>query len=311
MNSTEARKFQQVYTRFQRLLQLQGYSEATCDSYGRGLRRFAQWCRCCPHAGITQRQFEAYFSQLIGSHSWATVKCDRNGIMRFWELLLKKEWPFPELIKPPVVKTLPDILTQTEITELLNHVKEFRFRVFLFTVYSMGLRLDEALHLKPGDIDAERKRVHIRDGKGHKDRFVILPAITLTLLRVFWASHRNPKWIFPSRDPARYNGPMDRGSAQLAMADAKKAANIHKTISIHNLRHSYATHCLEIGMDLRSIQELLGHDSPTTTAVYTQLTHTIHKNNDVLIKEMMEDFSVQNFDCSDVSPTNKKGGKDD
>jgi site-specific recombinase XerD len=311
MNSTEERKFQQVYTRFQRLLQLQGYSEATCDSYGRGIRRFAHWCRCCPHAGITQRQFETYFSQLINSHSWATVKCDRNGIMRFWELVLKRDWPFPELIKPPVKKALPDILTQAEIGVLLNQVHEPRFRVFLFTIYSMGLRLDEALHLKPGDIDAQRMRVHIRDGKGHKDRFVILPAVTLQLLRAFWASHRNPKWIFPSHDPKRYPGPMDRGSAQIAMAQAKRAANIHKSVSIHNLRHSYATHCLEMGMDLRSIQELLGHDSPATTALYTQLTHTIQKNNDGIIQVLMGDFSALDFDRSAVPTQNKEGGKDD
>jgi site-specific recombinase XerD len=208
--------------------------------------------------------------------------------MRFWELVLKCEWPHLDLIKPPVTKVLPDILTQSEITAILNHVHEPRFRVFLFTVYSMGLRLDEALHLQPGDIDAQRMRVHIRNGKGHKDRFIILPEVTLKILRDFWVTHKNSNWIFPSRDPARYPGPMDRGSAQKAMADAVKAANIHKRISIHNLRHSYATHCLEFGMDLRSIQELLGHDSPTTTALYTQLTQTIQKNNDALIQLLMQ-----------------------
>lgn len=288
MNSTETHKFQQAYVRFQRLLKLQGFAEATCDSYGRGIRRLADWCNCCPHAGLTQRQFENFFSQLIQSHSWSTVKCDRNGIMRFWELVLKREWPHPDLVRPPVVKVLPDILTQTEIFAILNQVQEPRFRVFLFTVYSMGLRLDEALHLQPGDIDGQRLRVHIRNGKGHKDRFVILPETTYHLLRAFWATHRNKDWIFPSRAPLRYPGPMDRGSAQKAMADAVKAANIHKRVSIHNLRHSYATHCLEFGMDLRSIQELLGHDSPTTTAMYTQLTQTIQKNNDALIQLLMQ-----------------------
>lgn len=288
MNSTETHKFQQAYARFQRLLKLQGFAEATCDSYGRGIRRLADWCNCCPHAGLTQRQFENFFSQLIQSHSWSTVKCDRNGIMRFWELVLKREWPHPDLVRPPVVKVLPDILTQTEIFAILNQVQEPRFRVFLFTVYSMGLRLDEALHLQPGDIDGQRLRVHIRNGKGHKDRFVILPETTYHLLRAFWATHRNKDWIFPSRDPLRYPGPMDRGSAQKAMAQATKAANIHKRVSIHNLRHSYATHCLEFGMDLRSIQELLGHDSPTTTAMYTQLTQTIQKNNDALIQLLMQ-----------------------
>ncbi len=288
MNSTEIQKFKQAYTRFQRLLKLQGYSEATCESYCRGIRRLANWCNRCPHAGLTQKQFEAYFSELINTHSWATVKCDRNGIMRFWELVLKKEWPFPHLIKPPVKKILPDILTQAEITALLDHVREPRCRVFLYTVYSMGLRLDEALHLKPGDIDGELLRVHIRNGKGHKDRFVTLPENTYHLLRNFWRTHKNADWIFPSRDPNRYPGPMDRGAVQQAMALATQAAGIHKRVSIHNLRHSYATHLLEWGVDLRSIQELLGHDSPTTTALYTQLTQTLQNNSHVIIQHLMQ-----------------------
>lgn len=309
MNSTETRKFKQAYTRFQQLLQLQGYSEATCESYGRGIRRLADWCSGCPHAGLTQRDFEAYFSQLIKSHSWATVKCDRNGTMRFWELVLKREWPYPELIKPPVIKSLPDILTPAEISELLTHVREVRFQVFLFTVYSMGLRLDEALHLQPGDIDGKRMRVHIRNGKGHKDRFVILPEVTLHLLRAFWATHKNTDWIFPSRDPARHPGPMDRGSAQLAMAQAKKAATILKRVSIHNLRHSYATHCLEFGMDLRSIQELLGHDNPTTTARYTQITQTIQKNNDAIVHLLMGQVMAPTIDTSArARKQSKRGG---
>ena len=304
MNSTETQKFKQAYARYQRLLQLQGYSEATCDSYGRGLRRFAHWCKCCPHAGITLRKFEAYFSQLIQSHSWATVKCDRNGLMRFWELNLKIDWPYPEMVKPPVVKVLPDILTQSDISALLNRVEEPRFRVFLFTVYTLGLRLDEALNLRPGDIDGQRMRVHIRNGKGHKDRFVILPEVTYRLLRQFWTTHKNKEWIFPSKNPERHAGPMDRGSAQTAMAKATKAANIHKTVSIHNLRHSYATHCLEFGMDLRSIQELLGHESPATTAIYTQLTHTLQKNNEAIIQLLMQGINPPSIKESTNTNTN-------
>jgi site-specific recombinase XerD len=290
MNSTQNRQFQQVYTRFQRLLALQGYSQATCSSYGRGLRRLAEWCDACPHAGLTQRDFEAYFSQLMQTHSWATIKCDRNGIMRFWELVLKKEWPFPELIKPPIIKSLPDILTFEEINRLLQHILEPRFRVFLFTVYSMGLRLDEALHLQPGDIDGQRMRVHIRNGKGHKDRFVILPPPTYHLLREFWCTHKNKHWIFPNRHPA-------------------KNPNIHKKVSIHNLRHSYATHCLESGLDLRSIQELLGHDSPTTTALYTQLTQTLQKNNDTLIAQFLQNIIRPDLSVKSNTSTKNKSTK--
>ena len=287
MNSTETRKFQQAFNRFERLLELQGYTTATQGSYCRGIRRFAFWYGKCPHARITKTDFEAYFSELLKTHSWATIKCDRNGIMRYWELVLECDWPWFDLLKPPIKKVLPDILTQAEISRILDHTTELRCRVFLFTVYTMGLRLDEALHLKPGDIDGKTLMVHIRDGKGHKDRLVNLPPNAYLLLREFWATHRDKHWIFPSRDPKRYPGPMDRGAAQKAMAAATKAANIHKTVSIHNLRHSYATHLLEMGLDLRSIQELLGHDSPATTAMYTQLTQTLRQNTASVIEFLM------------------------
>jgi integrase/recombinase XerD len=304
MNSTESRKFKQAYARFQTLLQLQGYTEATQNSYCRGIRRFAAWLGQCPHPRITKTDFEAYFSALLKTHSWATIKCDRNGIMRYWELILKCEWPWFDLIKPPIKKVLPDILTQDEISRILQHTHEPRCRVFLFTVYTLGLRLDEALHLKPGDIDGQKLKVHIRNGKGHKDRLVNLPPNTYLLLREFWATHRDKNWIFPSRDPKRNTGPMDRGSAQKAMALATKAANIHKTVSIHSLRHSYATHLLEVGLDLRSIQALLGHESPTTTAMYTQLTQTVQQNAAAVIE-----FLMQKIPTPSVLNTQTQGAK--
>lgn len=292
MNNTELRKFEQAYAQFQRLLELRGYSEATQDSYSRSIRRFAHWSGKCPHQRMNKDLFEKYFSELLQTHSWSTIKCDRNGIMRYWELVLECKWPWPELVKPPVLKILPDILTQAEISAILNEVHEPRFRVFLFTTYSLGLRLSEALNLQLGDIDGKTLRVHIRNGKGHKDRLIILPKPTYLLLQQFWRTHRNAVWIFPSRDPERYPVPMDKGAAQQAMALAVTAANIHKKVSIHTLRHSYATHLLELGMDLRSIQELLGHDSPTTTAIYTRLTQTIHKNNDALVQCLLQNMPV-------------------
>ncbi len=292
MNNIELRKFEQAYAQFERLLKLRGYSEATQDSYLRSIRRFAHWAGKCPHKRMSKDLFENYFSELLESHSWSTIKCDRNGLMRYWELVLECEWPWPDLVKPPVLKKLPDILTQADITAILNEVHEPRFRVFIYTTYSLGLRLSEALHLQPGDIDGKTLRVHIRNGKGHKDRLIILPKPTYFLLQQFWRTHRNGTWIFPSRDPERYPVPMDKGAAQQAMALAVTAANIHKKVSIHSLRHSYATHLLEQGMDLRSIQKLLGHDSPNTTAIYTQLTQTIHKNNDELVQCLMSKMPI-------------------
>ena len=207
--------------------------------------------------------------------------------MRYWELVLGIEWPWVSIVRVPNVRHLPDILTSTEVSAVLQRVHKLHYRVFLYTVYTLGLRLSEALHLKIGDIDGKTKRVHIREGKGCKDRFVILPDNTYHVLRTFWKTHQHKKWIFPSLQPSRYNNPMDKGSAQRAMKLAVKEVNIHKSISIHSLRHSFATHSLETGMDLRSLQELLGHESPTTTALYTQLTDTIHKNNQDIVNDFV------------------------
>jgi len=287
MNTNEKQLFDSHYARYQRLLVLRGYSKATIDNYTRGIRRLADWCGHCPDQRLKKADFEAYFSQLIQSHSWSTIKCDRNAIMHYWKLVLMLNWEFIDMIKPPTKKHLPDILVAEEINQTLGCVHSLHYQVYLYTVYTLGIRLSEGLYLEVGDIDGKTKRVHIREGKGCKDRFVILPDNTYQVLRQFWRTHRDKKWIFPSLQANHNAPPMDRGSAQKAMKLAIEEANIHKHVSIHNLRHSFATHCIEHGMDLRSLQELLGHESPDTTAIYTQLTETLHKNNNAIVNEFV------------------------
>jgi len=282
MNKRQQEKFNSQYAKYQRLLVLQGYSKATIDNYSRSLRRLAKWWDRCPDKRLKKDDFEAYFSELISTHSWSTIKVDRNAITHYWTLVLELEWQWIDLVKPPIVKHLPDILTAQEIVTVLSHVHKRHYRVFLYTVYTLGLRLSEALHLQVSDIDGGTKRVHVREGKGCKDRFVILPNNTYQILKQFWRTHQHKKWIFPSLQ-SDHDCPMDKGSTQKAMKLALQEANIHKRISIHNLRHSFGTHSLEAGMDLRSLQELLGHESPKTTALYTQMTDLIHKNNNDIV----------------------------
>jgi integrase/recombinase XerD len=147
-------------------------------------------------------------------------------------------------------------------------------------------------------------RVHIREGKGCKDRFVILPNNTYAVLKQFWCTHHHKKWLFPSLQTNHPNVPMDKGSAQKAMKLTVSEANIHKHISVHNLRHSFATHCIENGMDLRSLQELLGHESPKTTAIYTQLTDTLQKNNNTIINQFVDRI------CMPVMNKNHNGSEE-
>jgi len=276
MTPSERKHFDTLYERHRRALKLQGKSRKTIDVYARAVRRLAAYFDCSPER-LNSAQLEEYFAALVESHSWSTVKVDRNGLQFFWRHILQRDWTWLDIVKPPKIHTLPDILTLKEVEQLLGATERLRYRIFLLTVYSMGLRLGEALALQVGDIDGPRRLVHIRRGKGCKDRLVPLPDLTYTALRQLWQRHRHPRLLFPnaagSMDSVRQaTSHMDRGGAQAAMKAVVARSGIKKKVSIHSLRHSFATHLLEDGLSLRHIQGLLGHASPTTTARYAQLT---------------------------------------
>ena len=269
MTATEQARFEELYTHHLRALKLQGKRDKTIDGYARAVRRVSSHFDCCPDQ-LSMEQLEVYFAGLVDSHSWSTVKIDRNGLQFFWKYVLKTDWQWLNIIKVPKVQTLPDILTLNEVERLILATCQLRYRVFLLTTYSMGLRLSEALALQVGDIDAQRKQVHIRRGKGHKDRFVPLPDLTDHALRSLWQKHRNPCWLFPNalgsmEAVAQATSHMDRGGTQAAMKAVVTQCGIKKKISVHSLRHSFATHLLEQGLSLRHIQGILGHASSTTT----------------------------------------------
>ena len=296
MNNTEKNRFNDLYQRHQRLLKLQGMAEGTRDSYARAVRRIKDHFDCCPDQ-LTIEQMEEYFSQLVDTHSWSTVKIDRNGLQFFWKHVLKQDWEWVNIIKVPKVQSLPDILTVSEVEQLIGATRKLRYRVFLLTTYSMGLRLGETLSLQVGDIDGQRKQVHIRRGKGHKDRFVPLPDLTYHALRTLWRKHRNPSWLFPNATGSlecirKATTHMARGGVQSAMKAVVAQCGIKKKISIHSLRHSFATHLLEQGLSLRHIQGLLGHASPTTTARYTHLTDVTEQNSLAAINRLVNTLHV-------------------
>ena len=232
MKPSEVKRFAALYERHLKLLKLQGKSKSTIDAYSRAVRRIRNHYDCCPDK-LTKDQLENYFVDLVESHSWSTVKIDRLGLMFFWKFVLSRDWQWLNIVKPPKVKTIPDILTPVEIERLIGATKKMRYRVFLLTTYSMGLRLEETLSLHVGDIDAGRKLVHIRRGKGHKDRMVPLPDRTLTALRVYWCEHRHPAMVFPNcigslERIRRATTHMDKGGAQSAMKRVVVACNIKK-----------------------------------------------------------------------------------
>lgn len=283
MNKRESTKFEKLYHKYLRALKLQGYSDSTIDCYSRGMRRVAEYFDLCPDSRLTKDDLKQYFIDLLKTHSWSTVKHDLNALKHYWLHILDEEWDWVLIVKPPKVHTLPDILTPQEITQVLAKVKQLRYGILFFTLYTLGLRIGEGLSLCVGDIDGKLMRVHIRQGKGRKDRFAKLPCITYHLLRQFWATHHHKKFIFPSTQSNHQHVPMDRGAAQKAIKLAVLDAGIHKHITAHSLRHCYATHLMENGLNLRAVQTLLGHQDPRTTALYTQLTEVIQQDTDKVV----------------------------
>jgi len=219
-------------------LRLKGLQPKTIEAYSRAIRRIGGYFDHQLH-DLSDAQLLAYFSDLLTTHSWSAVKLDLYGLKFFYQYVLNKPWVNVDLIKPPTAKRLPDILTVEEAGQLFKATDKLSYRVFYFTVYSLGLRLGEGLRLEVGDtvcplgIDAQRLRVHIRDAKGNKDRFVPLPEMTLAVLRRFWSVHRNPVLLFPNRKgglkgSATALTPLDRGGVQVTINKVVKACGIKK-----------------------------------------------------------------------------------
>ena len=295
MNVSQQKRFNTLYQTHVKALKRQGKAKATIDAYARAVRRIAEYFDRCPDK-LSANDLKDYFSSLVQSHSWSTVKLDRNGLQFFYKHTLSKQWHWVDIVKPPQVRSLPDILTPDEIALLLNSARQLRYQVYILTTYSMGLRLGEALNLKVGDIDAKLSRVHIRNGKGRKDRYVTLPELTLYALRRYWSTHRNPAWLFPegknTEQRCRAKRHMDRGGTQKSFKAIVQDCAIHKHITVHSLRHCYGAHLMAAGVHLRAIQQEMGHDSPKTTAVYTQLTEPAAQNANRMINDLVNGLDL-------------------
>ena len=259
-------------------LQLRGLSERTQEAYVRAVRQLADHCHKSPDL-ITEEELRQYFLHIknVKKYSRASSTIAICGIKFFYEKTLNREFTTFKLVRAAPEKKLPVILSVEEVLTILGRVRLPRYRVCLGTIYSCGLRLQEGTHVQVRDIDSGRGMLHVRHGKGGKDRYVPLPERTVELLREYWRTHRNPVWIFPSEgqdhvDLKNSTEPMHKSSVQDAFRAALKETKINKAASVHTLRHSWATHLLEAGVNLRLIQEYLGHSSPTTTSIYTHLT---------------------------------------
>ena len=231
MNTAASAHFDRQYQTHLKHLKLKGLQPKTIEAYARAIRRLGGYFS---HRidDLSEAQLTNYFSDLIKTHSWSAVKLDLYGLKFYTTHVLKKPWVMPNLIKPPKAQRLPDIVTVEEAKRLFAATRVVSYRVFYFTLFSLGLRLGEGLRLQVGDIDAVRGRVHIRNAKGNRDRLVPLPQATHQLLRRFWSVHRNPVLLFPSRQggvkaAATATSPMDPGGVQ---------TTLHKVITTCGLK---------------------------------------------------------------------------
>ena len=268
------------HVQFDKSMQVSGLGERSRQAYTRAMRLLVEHCDKTPDR-ITEEELLDYFihRQEVSGWSPATMRICHAGIKFFFKHVLKREWHLLLLAKAKREKRLPAVLSREEVKKVLSQVTTFHNYVYLTTVYTCGLRLQEGLFLEVADIDGPRKMIHIHRGKGAKDRYVPLPEFTYALLRRYWVTHRNPRLIFPAVGRGQQKAPISQepmsiDGVQGAFRRAKFDAEISKRgVSVHTLRHFYATHLLEAGVNLRVIQKYLGHSSIETTMVYLHLTN--------------------------------------
>ena len=243
METLSDANFKRNYQSHLQHLKLKGLQPKTIEAYARAIRRIGGRFE---HQidSLSEQQLADYFTELVTSHSWSAVKIDLYGLKFYYEHVLRKPWVAPGLIKPPRTQRLPDIVTIEEAKRIFAATRVVSYRVFFFTLYSLGLRLGEGLRLQVGDIDAARGRVHIRDAKGNRDRFVPLPQTTHRTLQRFWQVHRNPVLLFPNRHgglkgAASAKTHMDRGGVQTTLHMVIQTCGLKKRS--HHTRSGTAT----------------------------------------------------------------------
>jgi integrase/recombinase XerD len=232
MNTASSAHFDRHYQSHLKHLKLKGLQPKTIDAYARAIRRIGDYFKQ-QIDDLSVAQLTDYFSDLVATHSWSTVKLDLYGLKFYYDHVLRQPWVAPGLIKPPKSQRLPDIVTVEETQRLFAATRVVSYRVFYFTLYSLGLRLGEGLRLQVGDIDGVRGRVHIRDAKGNRDRFVPLPQATHHVLRRFWSVHRNPVLLFPNRHgglkgASTATTPMDAGGVQRTLHQVIETCGLKK-----------------------------------------------------------------------------------
>ncbi|MEX1003100.1 MAG: site-specific tyrosine recombinase/integron integrase [Crocinitomicaceae bacterium] len=290
-------EYKQIIYNYTQFLKGRRYSPSTITTYGTLVTEFLIFYFPGKIADLSNKDVERFNQQFIVKHKYS-ISTQRQfiGAVKLLAHCLEANLNTENLVRPKKEKKLPVVLSKEEIIDLIRHTKNIKHRAALAIIYAAGLRIGELLALKLSDIDIDRKQITIRSAKGRKDRYVVLSQSYLPLLANYLSTYRPSEFFIEGQNGGKYSAE----SIRAVLRRSCKAANITKHVTPHTLRHSFATHLLENGTDLRYIQELLGHSKPETTMIYTQVTKkdllNINSPLDTIIRQLSKtDKSNQNI----------------
>lgn len=269
-------------------MELRSLKENTQKAYVDAVKDLARHYNRSPDL-LSEEELRRYFVNLtkVRRCSKSTLRIRLFGIKFLFRYTLRRPLPVFDLIRLARDRKLPTVLSRQEVRQVRTCIRRPAARMSALVMYSCGLRVTAATRLRAADIDSRRMMVCVRNGKGSKDQYVPLPQRTLELLRAYWREHRPQLWLFPDRSGSE---PIRRDTVLKCIRAAALDAKLTKTIGCHTLRHSYATHLLEDGVDLRTIQTLLGHRSIRSTIGYLHLTQQAMKNVHRSVNDLMSDL---------------------
>jgi integrase/recombinase XerD len=262
--------------KFKQWLRSKRYSESTITTYSEALKSFLVFYRDKAVADINNEDVIVYNNEHILKNNLSASYQNQvtNAIKLFFQTIRETKMLVDKIHRPKNAKTLPNVLSKEEAFRLIDLTTNLKHKTLLALIYSSGLRISEAINMKITDIDRQRMLIHVKNAKGKKDRYTLLSTKVLGLLKEYYAIYKPKTYLFEGQYGEQYSS----RSAQAVLQQSAKKAGITKQISLHTLRHSFATHLLENGTDLRYIQDLLGHSSPKTTMIYTHVSSTSLKN---------------------------------
>jgi len=280
-------KKQEIIERFYKNLVIEDYSKQTIKSYSSALKLFLEFVEILNLDQITEKEIQdyLYYCKNKKNYSFSAMKQAIASIRYLYLKVLLKPPPQSLSIELRKPNQLPIVLSKKNVVKLINATSNLKHKTILLLIYSAGLRLGELLNLKLGDIDSETMKIHIRQSKGKKDRYIMLSENALKLLREYYKLYKPKDYIIEGQKGGKYSPK----SVQNIFKAALKKAGIKKKATVLTLRHSFATHLLDEGTDIRYIQELLGHRKLETTQIYTHVSsHSINK-----IKSPADDFIIE------------------